>query len=90
MKGDTTINAAIARDLQHIFVGRGELVLWVVTKNPSDYPGKFVARPGMTGGMSKNVLVCDTLDELREALPWGLHRIERHSADDPVVLEVWI
>jgi len=90
MDGDDIMIPAQALDLQRMMTQLGGLVLWVVYENPKDYPGQFVARPGVTGGMGRAVLLADSLDELRALLPPGLHRLERDPNDDPVVVEVWV
>jgi hypothetical protein len=70
------------------------LQMWVVYNNPSDYPGKWVVRLYLVGRGGASVpagaVVADTLEGVRAAIPPGLQRLERHSADDPVVYEVWV
>lgn len=87
---DEIMNRAMADDFQRMMAEGGQLLLWVVYENPKDYPGSFVARPGVTGGMACAVLLADTLDELRADLPPGLTRLERDPTDDPVIVEVWL
>jgi hypothetical protein len=67
--------------------------MWVITKHPRDFPNDYVARLHMTlpVDVPTTVALCrPTLDELRAALPRGLHCIERLPADDPVIVEVWL
>lgn len=69
--------------------------LWVVYKNPSDYPGKFVVRRqwASRAGEHKCVYpecVTDSLDKARSVIPGGLYRLDRMPGDDPVILEVWL
>ncbi len=90
MMADYIMTALQAAGMQSMMTGVGQLILWVVYKNPKDYPDKFVARPGVTGGMAGSILLADSLDALRAMLPPGLHRMERHPQDDPVVVEVWL
>lgn len=66
------------------------LPMWTVYDNPSDYPGKFVARMSFYDRATSNVLVADTLEELRGLLPPRLTRLERDPNDDPVIVEVWV
>lgn len=70
------------------------LMLWVVTKHPSDFPDKFVARPNYVGPKGHYsvgaALTADTLEDLRAKLPQGLHRMARWADDDPVIVEVWL
>lgn len=70
--------------------------LWTIYKNPSDYPGKFVARKWVCDGKDNHpipdfkALVRDTLREIREAIPQGMHRMKRHPSDDACIVETWI
>lgn len=71
------------------------LSLWTVTRNPSDFPGKFVARetvvsPSGELRVDRAAFVADTLERVREMLPEGLHRVPRALNDDPVIVEVWL
>lgn len=74
------------------------LPMYVVYKNPSDYPGKFVVRLCVAG---RGTVTCDkeplavrgTLAEARaaiEALVGPLHRMNRQPDDDAVIVEVWL
>jgi len=68
---------------------------YVIYDNPSDYPGKFVVRRITVGRgsvlMSEHPLaVTETLLAARKSIPPGLHRVERFTADDPVICEVWL
>jgi len=81
----------ILERLQHTF--RDHLPMWVITKHPRDFPDDYVARLHMTLPVDVPISIHlrrATLDELRAALPRGLHRIERDPADDPVIVEVWL
>jgi len=70
--------------------------MWVICKNPSDYPGKFTARLHIIDFdtkqsiPTKEMFVADTLDEARELIPQGLALIPRYPNDDPVIVETWI
>ena len=73
---------------------RNAMVMWCVTRNPSDYPGMTVARahmilPGKSVAL-RTVLVAATLEAIREQLPHGLARLERDPDDDPIIAEVWL
>ena len=51
-----------------------ELSIYTVYNNPTDYPGKFVVRryvseSGRTIADFEPLLVCDTLDQARAAIP---------------------
>lgn len=73
---------------------REALDIWTIYRYPRDYPDKYVARrAGITNGSVTNtneMFVADSLAEARKLLPAGLHRIERHSFDDPVIVECWV
>ena len=59
--------------------------------NPSDYPGKYVARVFDVTVASKYVVVKDTLEEIRKAIPKNrFKRFVRRDNDDPVIVETYI
>ncbi len=67
----------------------------VIYKNPSDFPGRYVAREwrigreGIEAGEVVGVSVSPApLRELAEGR--GLIRLDRMLDDDPAILEVWI
>ena len=71
------------------------LEMLVVYRYPSDFPNKYVVRRWTcmaTGGVPDRVplIVCDTLEEARAAVPQWMVRLERQAGDDPVVCEVWL
>ncbi len=77
-------------------MSRWSLPFYVIYRNPSDFPGKWVLRVQYAedGGQirveSKPAYVGDSLDEARDALPWGTCNIHRMPGDDPVIYEVWV
>lgn len=61
--------------------------------NTSDFPGEYVCRRHeITDEAVPKELVgrSDSLEGLREQLPKGLHRIDRHEDDDRTIIECWI
>lgn len=67
------------------------LSIYTVYKNPSDYKNKFVVRHFMNDIPERvPLIVADTLEEARKAIPDGMYRMDRQPDDDPVILEVWI
>lgn len=69
------------------------LPIWTVYQNPKDHPGKFVSRrweslptPRPTG----EVIIANTLEEVREQLPPGLTRLAPQQGDDATIVENWI
>ncbi|WP_230770581.1 hypothetical protein [Sphingomonas sp. Leaf4] len=71
------------------------LSIWTITRNPSDLPGRHVARrhaieaDGLPHATDDH-FVGDTLDQVRAQLPTGLFNLGRQPADDPVIVESWI
>jgi hypothetical protein len=77
--------------------GKMELFQWTVYVRPKDYPDKFVARRWVIAGgescvfwPTTEVIVAETLDQVRAALPRGLYCLPRFLNDDPAILEVWL
>ena len=71
------------------------MVMWTVYENPSDYPGKFVARKFVIGRGTfepslNDVHVADTLEAVRGMIPVGLVCTRRQPDDDPCIVEVWL
>jgi len=68
-----------------------DLCIWTITENPSDFPGKFVARRHVVGmGATCDCHVADSLEGVRALLPAGLIMLPREEGDDPVIVESWI
>lgn len=65
--------------------------LLVVYKDPSDYPGKFVVRRWRNQVPdSEPLMVCDSLEHARMAIPRDAGFLGRYEQDDPAILEVWL
>lgn len=69
------------------------LEMWIVYDHPADYPEHFVARK-WTAKAGAAVATMEyrfakTLDEIRQAIPQGLHRFPRNEQDEPQVVETW-
>jgi len=74
---------------------RKGLTLWTIYHNPSDYPGKYVARRfvverGLGLKAAREVLIADTLEAIRARLPPGLYCLGRQPGDEPQIVETWI
>lgn len=71
-----------------------DLSMWVITENPTDFPGQFVARQWLIGrgltAVTDNHHVADTLEAVRAMLPEGLFHQARNPADVSVIVECWI
>jgi hypothetical protein len=91
MRGDTILTKETAQLLQNMSGGR-EMLLWVIYQSPSDYPGRFVARPhnALEQRVLTAILIANTLNELRTKVPAGLALLAREPNDDPVIIETWV
>lgn len=72
------------------------LAMWIVYDNPSDYPGKFVARRFDVDASgpkpSSSVIIAPDVDTLRDILAFELHLVclTRDPSDDPKIMETWL
>lgn len=69
------------------------LPMWVITDHPTDYPDDYVARLHMSLPVpcaTSVMLRRPTIEALRDALPYGLVKLERQVLDDPKIVEVWL
>lgn len=71
------------------------MIMYVIYVNPRDFPGKVVVRrwgieADGPAAEDEPMLVTDSIDQAREALPPGLFNVRRSPNDDPVIAEVWI
>ncbi len=72
---------------------RDRLPMWVVTAHPSDHPDGYVARMHLTlpePEATTAAIFGDTLEEVREAIPFGLFAFAPMPGDDPVIVETWL
>lgn len=71
----------------------GVLEMWVISERPSDFPTKFVARKwevAKTPELTADILVADSLEEVRGMIPQGLYRLARDPSDEPQIVETWL
>lgn len=74
---------------------RGNLMIYTVCHNPSDFPGKFTCRRTeiLRGEMKIDpdfLMVEDTIEPIRAACSrLGLFRMPRQEGDFPVIVETW-
>lgn len=64
-----------------------------VYKHPKDYPNKYVARIWECvpePKPSEYLIVKDTLEEIRGAIPLNMTRLKRNDWDDPIIVENYI
>lgn len=66
------------------------LPLICIYNNPSDYPGKYVARLWDVDKPTNMVAIAESLEEIREAKPPEMMIMDRMPNDDPVIVETWI
>lgn len=71
------------------------LAIWTVYDGPLDYPDLFVVRKWLINGQpepvdSGVVVTGHTLQEVRDQLPPGLHRMPRAPEDDVNIVESWL
>jgi hypothetical protein len=71
------------------------LRMWVVYDDPTDYPGKIVARKWeMVGDQmfaTDEIIFTLDLGKLREQFEkHGLTKLERRTDDDPKIKEIWL
>jgi hypothetical protein len=77
---DQIVTAEIARQLHDEAMRTRGTAVWIVMDDWVAYPGKLMARLA-TMETTPYVLLADTLDEMRAALPPGLHHSDRTPAD---------
>jgi len=74
------------------------LMIWVVYKNPSDFPGMYVARKFMGGHGSNEYCADYRLSIVRDWIHLDSkrheqgepYRMARHPEDDPAIFETWV
>lgn len=74
---------------------RDLMVVWTITYNAPDVPGKYAVRghdilPTGPRAHQANLFVGDTLEEARRAIPPGMVHSPRSVDDDPVIVESWL
>lgn len=72
-----------------------KLHMYVIYKNPTDFPGQFVSRRhsiGKTGSQPDLLPRCiaNNLKDVRDDLPQGLVKMPRDKNDDACIVETWI
>jgi hypothetical protein len=70
-------------------------LMYVIYRNPSDHPDRFVVRRWVITSNSMlteevPVAVTTTIDEARTVVPPGAIRVPREETDDPAVYETWV
>ena len=70
-----------------------DVEVWTVYDHPIDYPDKIVARKFLNDRPTQEIMIGDTIEDVRKQLitryPY-LTRLEPDATDDIVILETWI
>ena len=67
------------------------LEIWTVYVNPTDYPGKVVARLWINDTPTEKVMIADRLQTIRSRLAnKGFVRLARQPEDDAKIVETWL
>lgn len=73
------------------------LNIWTVYKNPTDYPGQYVARRFVLDQRTDDLYANQSLDAVRAWVEYSGRRygvipvrLERDPGDAPAVLENWV
>jgi hypothetical protein len=85
---DQIVTAETARQLHEEAMRTRGIAVWTVMEDQANYPGKLIARLATTDP-TPCVLLADTLDEMRAALPPGLYHSDRTPADPDGLVELW-
>jgi hypothetical protein len=88
----------LAQDLARKLVTRARevdkanvLTIWAIYHNPTDHPGKFVARKFLGEKPTTECQIGDSLEDLRmEMRRMGLAFFPRMPGDEPQIVETWL
>ncbi len=61
-----------------------------VYKNPGEYPCNFVARLWDLETPTKYIILKNSLEEIRNAIPKRFFNLGRDPYDDSIIVETWI
>lgn len=79
----------VIEDVKQLDLSDIKMPLFALYEKPLDFPNNYVARLFDLDQPTNIVLVADTLEELREKLPKGLHRFKREEEDVKALIETW-
>jgi hypothetical protein len=85
---DQIVTPEIARQMHEEAMRTRGMAVWIVMDDWVAYPGKLMARLA-TMQTTRYVLLADTLDGMRAALPPGMYRSDRTPADPAGLVELW-
>ena len=73
------------------------LQTWTIFRHPRDYPNSYVVRrfdivPGSREPVPSMYphAIGPTLEAVRQTIPPGLMRFDRHPMDEPQIVEIWM
>ncbi len=71
-----------------------DLSMWTIYEKPLDYPDHFVVRKHIVRGgetfPTHTVVITETLEAARKAVPPGLHNLGRQPEDEAQIVETWV
>ena len=70
-------------------LGKCKFPLIVVYHNPSDFPGKYVARLWDADNPTKYAVIADSLTVIHSTIPENMNCLARTKQDDPCIQETW-
>lgn len=86
MQNDIIINSFYDIDIYSNIV----MPIITVCYNTTDYPSKYTARLFNLDKPTNIITIADTLDEIRNKIPYTLNRLMRDTNDDVVIVESYI
>ena len=81
----------LERSLRHSPFVVPQIEFWTIYQNLSRYPDKFVALRFVTSTRTDDLIIRDSLDEVRDVMEReGKKRIEPLDDEEPTIVEIWI
>lgn len=80
----------VVQNFDGIEYDQTKLPLYIIYKNPGDFPGKFIVRFWIMDKPTDFVTVSETLEAARGTIPTGSFNIGKHQSDAPQIIEVWV
>jgi len=72
------------------YLEKKNLTNWTIYKHPKDYPDKVVARKFILDKPTSEIIIGNTIEEVRSGIPKGLTRFLPDERDDSVIVETWL
>ena len=81
----------LERNLRHSPFVVPQIEFWTIYQNLPNYPDKFVALKFITSTRTDELIVKDSLENIREIFEKeGKRRIEPNYDEEPTIIEIWI